>query len=833
MPTKASDWVGQEIAGGRYRIERILGEGGMGSVYLGFDANLEDQVVVKIPQLHLIGNEEFTRRFALEVRSLVKLNHPHIVNIRDVGTHDGVPYAVMQFLGGGSLADRQKAKGRRVPMSISQVLRWLPRVAEALDFVHKQGYLHRDIKPANLLFDEHDNFYVGDFGVAKALAAAKENESAETLTGGGVVGTAEYLAPEAIMGEKLTGAADQYALATTVFEALAGQRPFNGPNPSAVIVMQTMDQPPPLASFRPDLPAELCKVVHRGLSKKPHERFTSCQAFAKAFATAANSTTEMLCPNCAKRMRVKYATQGKRIRCPHCTSSVLVELPGQATDFADTAVGSNSDTSREFKAKPASSPSPRQLGAGSTMAQGKRPTPAEGRTIVQAPGANLAGVYKKSSIDSGGQTLVRGPNQSGSHAHRKAPKRQRENTITKIAVSLCGVAVLAVLAFTTAAVLLVDRDASDDSAVAHETTGSIAHAVTTPPVAPNPPDEPATNVAYSSTPSAAGPLSQPSQTGVATNQATPSTSSTSSVPPAGTIQRNVATSDLNASPSTREMLQNQGTDLQSRFEKAQQAQEENKAQTETLSSKPADNQIASIDANTVNRTLESGETLNRVDSIAIGPAERARLIREENIRRAKVQGALFRKAPLPLVGLSVEPQTLINVALGDDRPPYNPPTYSQYAKARYDANFFGNILPSFLSAKIRGFQTDARRIAETKGLFREEMLADIAMITTHYAKVTPKGSESEIKAFCELCVEFAVKYGNEKALDPSFFTLAEPESGKTVQEEIEELLLEAKRHHALYERWRYSDEHKALEFKRKAEDIERRAGELKKKQNEK
>src|SRR4029077_14850122 len=143
----------------------------------------------------------------------------HIVKVSDVGEWEGTPFAVMQFLPGGSLEDRRPIGpgGHPFPCEPSEVLRWLAEVAEALDYVHAQGYVHRDVKPGNILFDANGHAFLSDFGVAKVLASAADTRASHTaMTGAGMVlGTPEYMAPELIMGEPFDGRVDQYALAVT------------------------------------------------------------------------------------------------------------------------------------------------------------------------------------------------------------------------------------------------------------------------------------------------------------------------------------------------------------------------------------------------------------------------------------------------------------------------------------------------------------------------------------------------------------------------------------------------------------------------------------------
>jgi serine/threonine-protein kinase len=283
MSTKTVEWVGQKLAAERYVITAKLGEGGMGAVYRAWDENLEAEVVIKVPKRSMLDDPEFAGRFQREIRSLVKLSHPNIVKIQDVGECDGLPYCVMQCLSGGDLKERctRSTDGQRQPMPVTSLGTWLPKVADALDFIHQQNFVHRDVKPANILFDAHDNAYLSDFGVAKVIAEKAPSEA--SLTGTGMVlGTPEYMAPEMVLGEKFDGRVDQYALAVTVYEVLTAGLPLSGPTPSAILVKQTTETPRPLCDVAPVIPRALSQAVMKALAKKPEERFADCRSFAQA-----------------------------------------------------------------------------------------------------------------------------------------------------------------------------------------------------------------------------------------------------------------------------------------------------------------------------------------------------------------------------------------------------------------------------------------------------------------------------------------------------------------------------------------------------------------------
>ncbi len=286
-PLPSHDWCGLSLSQGRYLVRAKLGEGGMGFVYRALDRNLEAEVVVKVPRRAMLDDPEFAGRFAREVRSLVKLAHPRIVKVTDVGEHDGLPYAVMQYLSGGSLED-SKAVAAGPTAALKALPDWLTSVAAALDFVHTKGYVHRDVKPGNILFDAQHHAFLSDFGVAKAIGSAPESRRGRTAaTGAGLVlGTPEYMAPELVMGLPFDGRIDQYALAVTVFEILARRYPFVAPTSTATLVLQTTQAAPrtlspsnrrSLAAFRTPSRCGPCRRI-------PCGGFPTCGTFASAVA---------------------------------------------------------------------------------------------------------------------------------------------------------------------------------------------------------------------------------------------------------------------------------------------------------------------------------------------------------------------------------------------------------------------------------------------------------------------------------------------------------------------------------------------------------------------
>jgi serine/threonine-protein kinase len=391
MPNRPNDWIGLALAGGRYEVIDKLGEGGMGFVYRARDRNLDADVVIKVPRASMLDDPEFVHRFSREVRSLVKLAHPCIVKVTDVGEHGGVPFAVMQYLPGGSLEDRRSVggEGRYLPAEPSSVPAWLTAVAEALDYVHSQGFVHRDIKPGNILFDAQGHAFLSDFGVAKALATGPEARQGRTAaTGTGMVlGTPEYMAPELIMGEPFDGRADQYALAVTVYEMLCGRRPFEGTSPTALLVLHTTKEPPPLCDVHPALPRVLSDSVLRGLAKEPARRYPSCAAFAAAVRTAVASggaapaaaggtsvvakPVRIECPSCHKKLVLSAKAgaalkAGHRLPCPACQAPLgaaaagtrVVAAPQREPAPAAARVGTTKLSASAVAPTPAGRPEP-------------------------------------------------------------------------------------------------------------------------------------------------------------------------------------------------------------------------------------------------------------------------------------------------------------------------------------------------------------------------------------------------------------------------------------------------------------------------------------------
>ncbi len=195
---------------GRYEIKAELGRGGMATVFHAYDPRFKRDVAVKVLPREFLHDLTFRERFEREAQTIAALEHQAIVPVYDFGEEEGQPYLVMRYMPGGSLADRL-AQGA---LSIQGVAQILTRLAPALDKAHSQGIIHRDLKPANILFDDEDNPYLSDFGIAKLV------EATAALTGSAIIGTPAYMSPEMAKGEEVDGRSDVYGMAVLLFEML-------------------------------------------------------------------------------------------------------------------------------------------------------------------------------------------------------------------------------------------------------------------------------------------------------------------------------------------------------------------------------------------------------------------------------------------------------------------------------------------------------------------------------------------------------------------------------------------------------------------------------------
>jgi eukaryotic-like serine/threonine-protein kinase len=262
---------------GRYQLEREIGRGAMGIVYLGRDTAINRMVAIKaIPLASEFSDAELVEaraRFFREAETAGRLNHPNIVTIYDVGEERGLAYIAMEYLKGRHLSDYAKSSNLMEPRKVLDVI---GRTAAALGFAHKQQVVHRDIKPANLMYDPStDVLKITDFGIARLSGAGS------TRTGI-VLGTPSFMSPEQLEGRTVTGHSDLFSLGVSLFQLLTGQLPFAADSMTG-LMQQIAEAPhPPLRAFRPDLPACVETIIDRALAKNPDARYDSGAQMAAA-----------------------------------------------------------------------------------------------------------------------------------------------------------------------------------------------------------------------------------------------------------------------------------------------------------------------------------------------------------------------------------------------------------------------------------------------------------------------------------------------------------------------------------------------------------------------
>jgi ABC-type branched-subunit amino acid transport system substrate-binding protein/DNA-binding beta-propeller fold protein YncE len=266
---KAAFTPGTTFAG--YRMDSVVGRGGMGVVYRAWDVSLERPVALKLIAPELAEDERFRARFLRESRLAASLDHPSVVPIHEAGERDGQLYLAMRFVEGSDLRTLLEREGKLSP---KRALKMLAQIAGALDAAHRRGLVHRDVKPANVLLDGDGHAYLADFGITKQLGGV-------TTDTGRMVGTLAYLAPEQIRGEDVDGRTDCYALACVLYQCLSGAAPFRRETEAETLWAHMQDEPAPLRGH----PA-LDPVLRKALAKETGERYASCGEFLAAASSA-------------------------------------------------------------------------------------------------------------------------------------------------------------------------------------------------------------------------------------------------------------------------------------------------------------------------------------------------------------------------------------------------------------------------------------------------------------------------------------------------------------------------------------------------------------------
>jgi formylglycine-generating enzyme required for sulfatase activity len=270
------DLSGQNL--GQYRIIEAIGQGGMASVFKGYQPGLDRYVAIKVLPPYYAHEPGFSARFEREAKAIAQLTHHHILPIHDYGQQDDLSYIVMQYIQGGTLKDLM---GRPVPLK--EAARFVGEIASALDYAHQRGILHRDVKPANVLIDQERNGWslLSDFGLARMV------EGTSQLTGSGVgIGTPQYMSPEQGQGQEVDLRTDIYSLGVVLYEMVTGRIPFDAETPFAVVLKHIADPIPLPRSVSPDLPEGVERVVLKAMAKELDGRFASAGEMADALRGA-------------------------------------------------------------------------------------------------------------------------------------------------------------------------------------------------------------------------------------------------------------------------------------------------------------------------------------------------------------------------------------------------------------------------------------------------------------------------------------------------------------------------------------------------------------------
>jgi serine/threonine protein kinase len=271
---QADEHVGHSI--GPYRVESLLGVGGMGRVYKAVNPE-GDEVALKLVKADLASDEIFRRRFEREVRIARTVVHLHVVPVIDAGEHEGIPYMAQKYVGNGTLEDLVQ---KEQTLDLETAVKMCNQVAAGLDALCAAGLVHRDVKPANILLDAEGTAFITDFGLAK------DSQGSVLTRPGQALGSLDYMAPEQIRGEPVTAASDVYALACVIYECLIGAPPFADRQGMRVLWAHLQDDPSNPCDRRADLPPAVGELILRALDKEPQNRPPTAGEFAQMLRDA-------------------------------------------------------------------------------------------------------------------------------------------------------------------------------------------------------------------------------------------------------------------------------------------------------------------------------------------------------------------------------------------------------------------------------------------------------------------------------------------------------------------------------------------------------------------
>ncbi|MEN3334932.1 MAG: eukaryotic-like serine/threonine-protein kinase [Blastocatellia bacterium] len=321
---------------GNYKIVEKIGEGGMGAVYRGLDTMLEREVAIKMLKPELASQPEVLERFRTEAMTLAKLNHPNIATLYSF-LRDGEDYfMVMEFVRGQTLDELVRRFGA---MMIERAVPLFCQALDGIDHAHRMGIIHRDIKPANMMLTDSGSIKVMDFGIARVLGSARMTRQ------GNVVGTIEYMSPEAVRSLEVDARSDVYSLGILLYEMLTGRVPFDSTSEFEMMKMQVEQAPAPPRTFTANIPIEIEQAIMRALAKKPQARFQTAGEFRAMLLSALGKATNELPLHTA----IYSAPATRAMEIPFSGETQALTAEGDATRGNTRVAGSPTDVASTFQ----------------------------------------------------------------------------------------------------------------------------------------------------------------------------------------------------------------------------------------------------------------------------------------------------------------------------------------------------------------------------------------------------------------------------------------------------------------------------------------------------
>jgi serine/threonine protein kinase len=319
----------------RYKVMELLGEGGMGAVFKGFDVTLQREVAIKVMHSHLSRKTDFQERFLQEARTAARLDHTSIVEVFDFGQAEGMLYIVMEFIPGDNLSSLLKQlRSQEKWIRLDEAIHLMKQVSSAVDYAHRNGILHRDIKPANVMLKPEPINGLPYRPILTDLGLAKLMEGQAITQEGTSMGTPAYMSPEQALGEKSDGRSDVYSLGILLYELAVGRLPFPIKSLTDAIRYHTKEPPPPPRTLYPDLPEAVEGVILKAIAKNPADRFQDASSLVKALEGLATAATQIEAPPTAIEGAVSLFTQFQASMMQPRGESIMGEFPSPPPDQA-------------------------------------------------------------------------------------------------------------------------------------------------------------------------------------------------------------------------------------------------------------------------------------------------------------------------------------------------------------------------------------------------------------------------------------------------------------------------------------------------------------------